>query len=216
MTLTLEAQPRKETGSRACQKLRASGMVPAVVYGGGADTEAITLSAPEFAKVWREAGESTVIELKGLGSERTVLINDVEVDPLMGSPSHVDLYAVRTDQVVEVSVPLVFTGVSPAEKELGGTLIKVMHELDIEALPKDLPHEITVDISSLVTFDDAIHVKDVVLPQGVTAVTGAEEVVALVQEATEEEEVPVEAVDVSAVEVEKKGKEEEAPEAVAQ
>jgi len=206
MSQTLTATPRTEAGTKACRALRAQGKVPAVVYGAGHEAQSITLVAKEFDKIWHEAGESTIVELGGLGKMLSVLIQDVSVDPLYGTPTHADLFAVRTDEAIEVTVPLEFTGVAPAEK-LGGTLIKVMHEIDIEALPKDLPHSIDVDVSALVTFDDQIHVSDLVLPTGVTAVTDGEEVVALVQVAGEAEEEAVVA-DVSTVEVAKKGKEE--------
>jgi large subunit ribosomal protein L25 len=211
MTLSLQAEKRTATGTKACAGLRKDGKVPAVVYGAGDETEAVTLNTKEFERIWNEAGESTVVNLEGLGKDKSVLIQEVAVDPLYGTPVHADLYAVRTDQAVEVEVPLSFVGVAPAEKELGGTLIKVMHALAIEALPKDLPSEIEIDIEALKTFNDQIQVKDVALPTGVTATVDAEEVVALVQEAREEEEPEVEAADVADVEVEKKGKEEEAP-----
>jgi large subunit ribosomal protein L25 len=209
MKATLTAERRTSVGSHACTKLRAAGIVPAVVYGAGEKAQPITLQGVEFEKVWRTAGESTTVQLIGLGKELTVLINDVSVDPIYGIPTHADLLAVRTDQTVEVSVPLVFVGVAPAEKELGGTLIKVMHEIDVEALPQDLPHEIEVDVSALVTFEDVLHVMDLVLPKGVAAVTDGAEAVALVQEAVVvEEEAPAADVDLTEIAIEKKGKEE--------
>jgi large subunit ribosomal protein L25 len=207
MEMKLQAQPREKTGTKAAKALRETGVIPAVVCGEVKETMHVTLQAKEFEKVWREAGESTLIDLSGVGDTLSVLIQDVDVDPVYGEPIHADLYAVNANEAIEVAVPLVFTGISPAEKELGGTLIKVLYEIEIEALPKNLPHEIEVDTSTLKTFDDQIRVEDIVLPQGVTARTGAEEVVALVQE-SKEEEIPVEAPDLAAVEVEKKGKEE--------
>jgi large subunit ribosomal protein L25 len=208
MTQKLSATIRTENGSKASAALRSAGKLPAVVYGAQQTAQSITLIAKEFEKVWHDAGESSIVELSGLGTDLSVLIQDVSVDPLYGTPTHADLLAVRTDETIEVTVPLEFVGVAPAEK-LGGTLIKVLREIDIEALPKDLPHSIEVDISTLVTFEDQIHVSNLVMPTGVTAVTDSEEVVALVQEAGETEEESSTA-DVSAVEVVKKGKEEPA------
>lgn len=207
MEMKLQAQAREKTGTKAAKALRETGALPAVVCGEVKETMHVTLQTKEFEKVWREAGESTLIDLSGVGDTLSVLIQTVDVDPIFGEPIHADLYAVNANEAIEVAVPLVFTGIAPAEKELGGTLIKVLYEIEIEALPKNLPHEIEVDTSVLKTFDDQIRVGDIALPQGVTARTGAEEVVALVQE-SKEEEIPTEAVDVSAVEVEKKGKEE--------
>ena len=207
MEMKLQAQPREKTGTKAAKALRETGAIPAVVCGEVKETLHVTLQTKEFEKVWREAGESTLIDLSGVGQTLSVLIQDVDVDPVYGEPIHADLYAVNANEAIEVTVPLVFTGVSPAEKELGGTLIKVLHEIEIEALPKNLPHEIEVDTGALKTFDDQIRVEDLALTQGVTALTGAEEVIALVQE-SKEEEIPTEAPDVASVEVEKKGKEE--------
>jgi len=204
----LTATTREKTGSKASALYRAEGKVPAVLYGGAEKAAtALLLDARDFEKAWREAGESTVCTLETLSGTKDVLIQDVAVDPLQGTALHVDLYAVRTDVAVEVDVHLEFVGVAPAEKELGGTLVKVMHAITVSALPRHLPHVIEVDVSELKTFDDQLLVKDIALPEGVAAVTDAEEVVALVQ-AQREEESEESASDVAAVEVEKKGKEE--------
>jgi len=211
MTLALTVKKRTASGSKAVKTLRTQGSLPGVVYGAGQDAQSIEVPESDFTKVWKAAGESTIIELKGLEGASAVLIQDVDLDKLYGTPIHVDFLAVRADEKVEVSVPLVFTGVAPAEKDLGGSLVKVMHEIDVEALPKDLPHELSVDLSTLKTFDDQIKVSDLTLPSGVTAVAQPTEVVALVQPPrAEEEEAPAEPVDLSQIEVEKKGKEEEA------
>lgn len=215
MEYTLTVTERKEVGTKACRALREEGKIPAVVYSEGKNAQMITLEVRDFERVWKSAGESTIVTLQGVGKDKAVLIQDVAVDSLYDTPLHADFYVVQTDKLVEVDVPLVFEGIAPAVKELGGNLAKIMYELTIEALPKDLPKEIIVDISVLKTFDDQIQVKDIVLPSGVTATEDADEVVALVQEAREEEEyVTTEdtADIVGAVEVEKKGKEEEVKE----
>jgi large subunit ribosomal protein L25 len=208
MVIQLQAKKRDGKGSKQSALLRADGFIPAVVYGKKEDTTPITLSEKDFQKAFEEAGESTVLELVGVGDTKEVLIHDIDRDPLRGLVRHVDLYAIEKGKPVEVSVPIEFIGVAPAEKELGGTLMKVMHEVEIEALARDLPHEVVLDISILKTFEDQAHASDIVMPSGVTLKTDAEEVVALVNEAKEEEEEPVEAPDLSAIEVEKKGKEE--------
>jgi large subunit ribosomal protein L25 len=215
MDYILKAEKRIKTGTKACKALREAGKLPAVVYSEGKEAELITVSTSEFESTWNKTGESTIISLDGLGKEKAVLIQDVALDPLYDTPVHVDFYAVQTDKPVTVEVALVFEGSAPAEKELGGTLIRVMRTVEVEALPKNLPHEIVIDISALKTFDDQIQMKDVTLPTGVTAVTSPDEVIALVQEVKEEvEEEPTEAeVDFSTIEVEKKGKDEENTEA---
>lgn len=206
----ITAKPRQAVSKKDNKALRAEGQMPAVMYGKKQEATPIALDVREFQKAYAEAGESTVVTLKGLGTDTDVLIHEVDIDPVLGHPRHVDLYVVDNTVAVEVSVPIEFVGEAPAERQLGGTLIKVLHELEVEALPKDLPHEVTVDISSLKTFADQIHVSDVVMPAGVTCKTDLEEVVALVQEAVEEDlSAAAEGPDMEAIAVEEKGKAEE-------
>lgn len=212
VSMILNVTVRTASGSKASRSVRETARIPGVAYGAALEKPVLlSIDDKDFEKVWREAGETSIITLKGLDKDKSALIHDVAVDPIYGKPIHVDFYAVRTDQTVTVDVPLVYIGVAPAEKELGGTLIKVMHDLTIEALPKDLPHELSVDISSLVTFDDQLLVKDLKLPAGVTAVVEQDAVVALVQAVHEEEVTTSAPLDLSSIEVAKKGKVEETP-----
>ena len=192
------------------EDVRESGYIPAVFYGPKEAAQSVKILASEFEKAFKEAGESTVVVLDVEGTQHETLIHDVAYHPVRGNIFHIDFYVIEKGKKVQVNVPLEFTGVAPAEKTLGGTLVKVMYEVEIEAMPKDLPHEIMVDISSLVDFESQIHASDLVLPSGVTLITEADEVIALVQEANEEEpETPAEAIDIASIEVEKKGKKEE-------
>ena len=205
MVVTLSAQKR-ETKTKA-RKLLKDGLVPAVVYGKKEESTPISVAQGDFEKVLKEAGESTIVSLTGVGDDKDVLIHDIDSDPVSGAIRHVDFYAVEKDKKVQVDVQLVFKGIPPAEKELGGTLVKVMHELEIEALPRDLPNEIVVDVTSLTDFEARITAGQIALPSGVDLVTSAEETIALVAEVKEEEDTPVEA-DLSEIEVEEKGKKE--------
>ncbi len=202
MTFTLEAKTRVETGKKTAA-LRASGVLPAVVY--GPKQAPISLSVPTiaFEKVLKEAGESSVVTLTGLDKSIDVLIHDVSFDPKKGGVTHVDFYAIEKGKKIKVDVPLHFTGEAPALK-LGGTLTKVLHEVEVEAEATHIPKEIVVDISTLVDFDSQIHVRDLMVPAGVTIVEKADDVVVLVQAVKEEVEAPT--LDMSAIEVEKKGK----------
>ena len=210
--LTLDTKKREKNEN--LDALRKSGFVPAVYYGPKEEVVMLSLPVKEFTKVLGDAGESTVVTLKTPDGEKDVLIHDVQFHPVTGVPLHIDFYVFDKTKKVEVSVPLEFFGVSPAVKELGAIFSKVLHELKIEALPMNLPHEIKVDISVLAKFDDVISAGDIVLPEGVTLMEEKEETVALVSEPREEiiEEV-VAPMDLSSIEVEKKGKkdEEEAP-----
>ncbi len=207
MELTVEKRDKKTNSNT----LRREGKLPAVVYGRSEESTPITLDRKVFEKLFREAGESTVITLKGLGANKDALIHEVSVHPVTGAAMHADFYAIQKGQTVTVSVPLEFEGVSPAVKDLGGTLVKVMHELEIECEPKDLPHFIVVDISRLKTLEDKIEVKDLKLPASAKLTIDLEEAVALIT-VTEEEPEEAAPMDLSAIgdSVERGKKEEEA------
>ena len=202
--IKLNVENRDKTQKSAV--LRKAGKMPAVFYGKKEKSTPVIISKAEFKKVWREAGESSVIDLVGKNIEAEALIYDVDLDPVTDEPRHADFYVFEKGKKIEISVPLEFIGVAPAVKDMGGTLVKVMHEIEIEALPKDLPHNISVDICSLVNFDSQILAKDVKLPQGVALVAKSEEVVASVYETKEEVE-EVAPIDLASIEVQKKGKE---------
>lgn len=210
MTYSLKGEKRTAFGKQL-SALREKGLVPAVVYGPKEDAFSVSVALGEFKKVWKSAGESSIVTLSidGVGS-KDVLIHEVDTHPVSGEPVHVDFYAIEAGKKIEVGVPLVFTGLAPAVKTYGATLVKVLYELEIAALPKDLPHEISVDVSSLAELDSQIHAKDIKLPSGVELVTDGDEVVAAVSEQVVEEEAFVAPADLSAIEVEKKGKKEEA------
>lgn len=206
--LTLPVQKR-DPESATLSSLRTSGQIPAVVYGAHYVSTPITVDAKTFTKVLREAGEATIVMLTGLGAEIPTLIHKVDFDPVKSRPSHIDFYAVTKGEKVEVAIPLEFIGMSAAV-EAGANLVKVLHEIEVEADPMNLPHTITVDISMLKMVDDQIHAKDLALPTGVSLVTDEGDVVALVQEVVEEKVEEVSA-DINAIKVEKKGKEEVVP-----
>jgi large subunit ribosomal protein L25 len=179
------------------------------MYGRREKSTSISVDQKAFEKVLKAAGESTVITLKGVGADKEALIHEVDVDPVSGVPRHADFYVIEKGQRVSVSVPLEFEGVAPAVKDLGGILVKVLHELEIEVEPKELPHAIHVDISSLATLDDQIKVKDLSFPPSAKVQLDADEVVAMIDVAKEEpvEEAPA---DLSSIELsEERGKKEE-------
>lgn len=218
-TLTLAAKKRDILG-KAVRKIRNAGALPAVLYGRGIPSTALEVSASEFLRIFREAGENTVLKLAitdgGREDVRNVLIHDVSRDPLSGMPIHVDFYQVRMDEKVKVAVPLEFVGESPAVKNEGGVLVKSLQELEVEALPAHIPETIRVDIAPLATFDDAIYVRDLAIPPGVEVKVPADTAVASVQPPRGEEELkaleeaPTAAAPEVVTEAEAKKKEEEA------
>jgi len=192
--------------------LKKTGEIPAVFYGMGKVSTSISIPVVEFKKIWHKVGESSAVQVSVDGKNLDVMIHEVQVNPITGEPVHVDFLVIDLNKSITVSVPLEFTGVSDAVKSGLGVLVKVLHEIEIEALPKDLPQVLTVDISKLNTLEDGILVSDIILPKGVTLVTLGADVVASIAEQKEEKEEVAEAVDLSKIEIEKKGKkEEEAP-----
>jgi len=193
--------------------LRKEGSIPAVFYGAGQSTTSISVPIVEFKKIWRDAGESSAVKVEAGSNTIDVLIHEVQVDPITDEPIHVDFLAIDMKKKIKVKVPLEFTGISNAVKTAIGNLVKVLHEIEIEALPADLPHNLAVDISKLETLEDTVVVSDIKLPAGVVAITNATDVVASIVVQVEEKEEVVAPVDLSAIEVEKKGKKEEEGEA---
>lgn len=190
------------------------GMIPAVMYGAHANSTPIFIDKIAFKKALREAGESGVITLTG-DSKENVIINDVQMDPVLYEPIHADLYVVEKGQKVNIKLPLEFVGSSPAVKA-GGNLVKVMYELSLEADPTKLPQNIEVDISSLADMNSNITVGDLKLPAGAT-LSGVNEndvVASIVAQSDEDLSAATETVDMSAIEVAQKGKKDEEGEEV--
>lgn len=190
--LSLFAKIRKEKSNKL-GNLRKKGILPAVLYGPEIESQIIEVDLAKFRKIYEEAGESSLINLnvKGSGSEGkdySVLIHDIQQDPLSEEFIHIDFYQPILTEEVEVTVPIVFEGESLAVKELGGTLVKVIQELEIKALPQNLPHEIKVNVEKLKTFEDEILIKDLEIPEGVAVLKEPEEIVVNVAEPTKVEE----------------------------
>ncbi len=204
--LTLKAEIRDKAAKP--DTIRKTGKIPAVFYGKKQTSTPISISLTDFKKVWEKAGESTVITIETPEDSVESLIHDVDLDPITGAPRHADFYVFEKGHKVQVEVPLEFTGISPAVKDLGGSFVKVLHALKIEAMPKDLPHNVEVDISSLIDFHSQILAKDIALSAGVTLLENPEEVVALVSAPREEKEEEAAPIDLSAIEVAEKGKKE--------
>lgn len=214
--LELSAKLRSETG-RKNKGLRKKGFIPAVIYGAGVKNLNLLVSAGDFEKVYKKAGESTLIKLNiqdgAQKKGRMVLIHDTARNPVKDTVIHIDFQQVRMDKKITAEVPLVFVGKSPAVEQENGVLIKSMQSIEAEAFPQDLPYEIEADISILKTFEDYLKVKDLKVPDKVTVLAEEEEVVASVTPPRSEEELqaleeaPVE--EVEDVEVEERGKEAE-------
>ncbi len=199
MTKTIELQVEKRDTNLKADRLRAQGLVPAIVYGPVDEPVAVQFPINAFLRVWHEAGESTIIDLKGLDEDKEVLIKEVQMHPVKDLPVHVDFYAIERGKTLTLTVPLEFKGEAPAEK-LGGITVKVMHELEVECRPRNIPQHLTVDLSLLENLDSVIKVSDVAVPEGVEILTDKDEVVVSVSEQQEEPEETVEDAEVTEVE----------------
>ena len=193
---SLKALPRTVTGKHVA-RLRSAGQLPAVVYGRGEPSTNVQLDTHEFEQLRRHAGPNTLIDLTIDGeAPRPILVQEVQHNHVTGRMLHADLYLVRMTDELTVDVPLVATGKSEAIEDLGGTLLHVTENVRIKALPDHLPQSITYDLAPLATFDDAIHVRDLAIPEDVTLLTDLDEIVAKVAPPrVEEEPEPVAAVE---------------------
>ena len=204
LTLTVEKRDTKAN----LNANRKAGKIPAIFYGRKEKSTPIWVPEKDFLKVLKKAGETSVIELKSGEHELQALIHEIDADPVTDVIRHADFYVIEKDKKLELSIPIHFIGISPAVKDLGGILVKVLHEIKIEALPKDLPQSFEVDISSLATFESQILAKDIKLPAHVELKINSDDVVAAVDQPREEKEEEVAPIDLASIEVEKKGKDE--------
>lgn len=172
----------REKQGRDSKNLRKTGSIPAELYGHNVGNQHLSVNAIEFEKVLRKAGESTIIELDMAdGGKKNVLIQAVQYHYLNSQPIHVDFFEVSMTEKLTATVPIEFTGESLAVKALGGTLVKVLTEVEVECLPADLPQHFEVSIEKLATFDDTITVDDLPHSDKVEIKADPEEFIAKVQ-----------------------------------
>lgn len=180
----LSAQKRENTAAKS----RRLGFIPGILYGPGQPNQLVEVDSKTFQKVFRQAGLTSIITLQVGEQEYPVVIREVQTHPVKQAITHIDFYQVRMDKVMRIHVPLSFVGTAAAVKDLGGVLVRNSNEVEVDALPQDMPHEIEVDISALNTFEAVIHMADIKVPAGVKILEKADDVVALVQAPRSEEE----------------------------
>lgn len=192
--LILKAKTRSIIG-RKVRSLRREGLIPASVYGKKAKALSLQVKLLDFRKLYHTVGETTLFDLliEGEKTSRPVLIKAVQYHPVTNLPLHVDFHQVSLTEKVSAKIPVEITGISPAVSDLGGIMIVALSEIEVEALPTDLPEKIQVDISSILELDHSILVKDLKIETNkITLVTGLDETVVTVQAPKEEvvEETP--------------------------
>ena len=185
----IKAEKRGVVG-KSLYGLRGKGVLPAVIYGHDFETMPIQVDSREFEKVYHQAGESSLVYVNLDGQAWPAIIHEAARDAVTDKFIHADFYKVNLKEKISAEVQLVFTGESPAVKDLGGILVKNINAIEVEALPKDLPNEIKIDISGLKSLKDLVLFKELKLPAGVELKDKEkmEEIVALIQEPISEEE----------------------------
>ncbi len=180
---------RRDTIGRTPEQVRRAGFIPAVLYGHGVENLTVAVERRALLKLLPSLSSSTLMTLTiDEGDARKVLVHEIQRHPLTGLPTHIDFYQVKLTEKIRAEVPLVFDGVAPAVKDLGGTLVKSLDEVKVSALPEDLPEHFDVDVTRLARFEDRIRVRDLSLPPGVEVLDDADEVVAVVTPPRTEEE----------------------------
>ena len=201
--MDLSVQVREKFGTSASKALRREGLIPAEFYGHGIKNEHLSISEKDFIKAFKETGTSTILYLLAGKEKKPAIIHDVVRDSLTGTIIHVDFYAVKMDEMITAKIPFEFVNESPVVKEKGAIINKSMAEIEVEALPQDLPHAFRIDLSLLDDLNKSIYVRDIKVPKGVKILVEGDMAIATAMPPKAEEkveEVPV--ADVSAVKVE--------------
>lgn len=181
---------RREKSAKA-KNLRKAEQVPCEIYGNKTENVSASCKEQELHRVYKAAGESTIVELDLEGKQIPVLIHSLSFDPVSDRYQHVDFYVIDMKKELTTRVPVHTSGESPAIKTLAAILVTVQNEVTVKCLPKDLPHSFTVDLSKLVEFHDTITVADIKVPAGVKIEDAPEKVLYTVQEPRKiEEELP--------------------------
>lgn len=182
----LTVDKRTLTG-RKVKQLRRQGLLPANLFGKKIDSIAIQVDTKKFDKIYTEVGETGIIDVAVGETSYPSLITGTAMDPVSGAILHVDFHHVSLKEKVTATIPLELIGESPAVKELGGVINQSLHELEVEALPTDLPEKLELDITGLAAIGDSLTIKHLVIPADVTLALDPETVLVSVAEPAPEE-----------------------------
>lgn len=208
---TLQAKKRQFFRKKA-KNLLASGLIPATVYGKKVEPVSIEVKASDFEKIYKKSGETQILEMEILEEKekRPVLVHQMQMDPVTSAIQHIEFLQVDLTQKVTAKIPIAFFGEASAIKEKKGNFLELLDEIEVEALPQDLPPQIEVNVEGLSEVGQFIKVSDLILPKGVTVKTDPEELVCKIEEEKVEEEpvvTPAEAVVTEAPEASENTKE---------
>ena len=187
---TIKAEKRQIVGQKV-KTLRNEGILPANIYGKKVKSLSIQLSLSEFEKIYKEAGETGIIEISVDNDKKPVLVNNIQRHPVTDVPVHVDFLQVDLKEKVTADVPVDLIGESPAEKSGLGTVVQYINEIEVEALPADLPEKFEIDLSKLTEVDQAVFIKDLAVDsKKVEIKTDVEQILVKVEPPRKEEEAP--------------------------
>ena len=182
---SLTAQLRTETRKGAARRLRRQGRVPAVMYG-HRDPLLLSIDAREFSRKFQQISESTIIHLSAGGETYDVLVKDFQIDHIIERLEHIDFFEIERGRILRARVLLHYVG-NPIGVREGGLQEMLVHEVDVESLPRDLPERIDVDIENLAV-GHSLHVSDLLIPDGVRVLTSQDQVIVLIAHKVEEDE----------------------------
>lgn len=200
--IELKVQPRKVVGKKV-KKLRKEGVLPANIYGRDIKSESVQVPYKEFEKIYKEAGETGLVDLQLDGQVRPVLIHNIQFDPVSHEPLHADFYQVNLKEKVKTMVPLSIVGEPLAATNKVGILLEQLSEVEVEALPTDLPESIEVNVEGLANVNDQITVADIKTPTGVSLLTDPGQVVVKIGELITKEAAEQAAAEAAAAEAAK-------------
>ena len=200
-TITLNLEPRTLLGKKV-KRLRQEGIVPVHLYGQDIESQSLQCDKKTLLRALTQAGMNLPISvtITGQKSQELAFVRDIQWDPLRGEMIHVDFLRVDVSHEVTASVPIALTGTAPAARLADGTVMQPLRELEVRALPLDMPSELTVDLEKVAELADIIRVSDISLPPNVTLITDPEETVARFEIAREEPEAVVEEEELEAAE----------------
>jgi len=215
--IELSATTRNVLGKKV-RFLRRQGITPANLYGHNVQSAALQIDTVDIKHTLAKAGKSSLVALKvdDAKKPKMVVIREIQREPLTGDLLHVDLYQVEMAQKIKLEVPLLFTGEASAVKDRGGILVQNMNSIEVECLPANMPHNIVVDLTVLEEIDQAVHVKDLAVIEGVTILTEPEQSIVQIARSKVEVEIAEEvaaAEEEAEAEAEVEGEKVEAPEA---
>ena len=182
----LNASLRDLLGTKSMKVVRRKGDSPAVIYSKSLKSISLSINTGEFLKVYKQSGYTHVIDLSIDGKVQPCLVKDLDVHPSKRTLRHVDFIAVNLKEKITAFVPIKLTGVSEGAKNLGGVVNPALEEIEIEALPDNLPEEIVVNIESLKTFGDAIYIRDIKVNSKYVILAQADELVVNLAEQSQE------------------------------